>query len=609
MASIDTSHIAGGGLRVAVAKPEMAHLQLRIRREAGYETAVALSPPSPLYYECGPKGTARRLETHREEMVFAFLDFEPPDRLQLVIEFESELASGDWCVNDWADLSAGTVKPVLKIPASALQRWENTVYVRGSNLAVRDVFFAVDIGADHEKYAFDLCPMHRPWKGRIELVGPKGLIADEPVAYTRDTPFAESVSIGDANQGPPSSLPEKLRAAVCAVLDSRVTDPASPFTGGFHLIYDRHMRSYRLPHWIWAWGPAVKLLLDAVPYLDPSEGQGLLDAASVAGQTSLDFFIDDPDHIAHDISTVRWYSALGTPSGSIQYASLADSLFLAGWGWIPLYHATGDDRYLEASTRLARKAECLLNEYRIPPQDYVFECDKWTPHTLDESGFAMAGFEGLYRATKAPWVREVGTRFIDRHLETMLAAGPFWHRIYRRGEARGFGDPDVKGHAWIMDAYLSAHGLTGDQRYLDLAIQLANLTLCCQADDGAWAIRYEVPGPDDPRDDKASAIWAYQLLRLFRLTGDGRYAVSARRALAWCDSVLEYNPSDQGYGSMVNHKSMANVGARDLAVLYSTTYYGLAVLELMNEPDLAQPVYPNQAICPSHPLHERPIAT
>jgi uncharacterized protein YyaL (SSP411 family) len=323
----------------------------------------------------------------------------------------------------------------------------------------------------------------------------------------------------------------------------------------------------------------MRLLLEAAPLLETEAADELVQAADRAGKTSLGFFIDDPRHMAADISTVRWYAALGTPGGSIRYASLADSLFLAGWGWMPLHEATGNPDYREASERLVRKAQRLLSTYDVPPQDYVFECSTWTPHTLDESGFGMVGFEGLHNSTGEKWVRDVGKLFIDRHLDVFLNDGPMWHRIYMRDEQRPFGGPDVKGHAWIVDCYLSAYGLTGEQRYLDLAGELAERTMACQHEDGSWTVGYHVPEEGESRDDKAAGIWAYQMRRLYSLTGDSRHLNSSRKAIAWCDRQLSVDPAVQGFGSMVNPKPMAHIKTRDLAVLYSTTYYGLALVE------------------------------
>jgi hypothetical protein len=573
MSSTNISQSADA-IRVEFDDSRSSHAELHIRQH--YDTAKDLAPPSWLYFDCADDDLEHAAAEYREETVFAYLNFEAPACAELVIEMNSSEATGSWSANPWTSGPTGSVSPRIAIPVVELEQWENMIHLRGTQIEVADVYIAVPVNSTGDA-PVEIRPRHRPWHAAIELV------EDGKVMWKEDAELVGSVRVGSSvisgRQAAPRENAENLGMVVSAILAAQVTDSDSPFRGGFHLVYDRVAASYRVPHWIWAWGPAMRLLLEASQYLPDS--QHLNEAAHAAGQTSLGFFIDDPKHMAHDISTVRWYAALGTPAGAIQYASLADSLFMAGWGWIPLYRATGDQRYVEATWRLVNKADRLLQQYAIPPQDYVFECENWTPHTLDESGFGMVGFEELFAVTSESRVREIGTLFMDRHLDAMLADGPMWHRIRMREDGKKLGEPDVKGHAWIMDAYLSAYGLTGDQRYLSLAVDLAKRTIASQAPNGSWTIGYHTPGPNDLEDDKANAIWAYQLYRLHRLTNNQQHLESAQQALTWCNRHLETRPGEQGYGSMVNPKPMAHIKKRDMAILYSTTYHGLALIEQM----------------------------
>lgn len=582
-----------GGVQIVVGTDGESGHEVRIRRAAGYDTAADMAPPSWLYFDCGTREPDAEREAAREEIGFAYLDFESDREMSLVVELSSG-AAGRWAVNDWAGGPTGSIESPLVIPTADLQLWENTIHLRGNRIGIADMYFAVPIRAESETTSIEIVPLHRPWQATIELCRGAEVLAAQTVTHRGPDvvsayPMATGTTPGSRSED--SSPIERLTAVVSAILAGRPKGPKSPFEGGFHLVYDRKRLTYRVPHWIWAWGPAMRLLLDAQTYLgdepihesSDAPHKDLLGAANRAGKTSLRFFIDEPDHPAKDISTVRWYAAIGTPAGSIQYASLADSLFLAGWGWMPLYEATGDEAYREATERLARAARQLLANYEVPPQDFVFECSTWTPHTLDESGFGMVGFEELYRSTGEEWVREAGKLFIDRHLDIFLYDGPMWRRIYMRDERRRFGNPDVKGHGWIIDAYLSAYGLTGEQRYLDLGVDLADRTLECQHEDGSWTIGYHVPEDNESRDDKAGGIWAYQMRRLHALTGDPRYLESSRRAMSWCARQLTVDPRRQDYGSMVNAKPMAHITNREMAVLYSTTFYGLALLEELKD--------------------------
>jgi uncharacterized protein YyaL (SSP411 family) len=364
------------------------------------------------------------------------------------------------------------------------------------------------------------------------------------------------------------------------VLSNHVRDEGSLFDGGFHLVYDPTRRAHRMAHWVWAWGPSIDFLLQlSERENDPGRARRFREAALAAAARSLAFEMTNPTHPARGISTVRWEPSRATPQGWAEYLSTADSLFLAGWGWMSAYRATQEPLYLQRMASLVAAAERLMGGYPVVPQDWIVERERWTPHTLDESLFGMIGFRRLHEATGSARVAAAGVRFLDSHLEHMGRDDGKLARAWLREENRDIWDPDIKGHAWVMEGYLDGYRLSGDRKYLATAGELARAVMECQADDGSWTYLFHRPAAGDPIDDKGTAIWAYLFYDLHRITNDPVHLAAARRALGWC-LRQQYRGEDPNLDGAIHHAcSMAYVKRRQMTVLYTTTFFGLALLE------------------------------
>jgi hypothetical protein len=372
------------------------------------------------------------------------------------------------------------------------------------------------------------------------------------------------------------------------LIDAQVKRPGSLFHGGFNLVYDVERHAHRIPHWIWAWGPSIHLLLK-LEKLDAAKAAGLSEqfraAAVTAGERSLAFEMTDPKHRAFGISTVRWEPSRATPLGWAEYVSTADSLFLAGWGWMSLYHKTNDPVYLARTKSLVTSARRLMSEYPVIPQDWIVERDRWTPHTLDESVFGTIAFRRLFEATAEPTASAAGRTFLDSHLKHMGRESGLLERAWMREENKPIWDPDIKGHAWVIEGYLDTFRLSGERKYLDLARALADRVIACQADDGGWTYLFKTPAAGDFIDDKGTAIWAYLFYDLYKVSRSPGDLAAARRALGWCLRHQYRGGNPHLDGALLHTNSMAYVRRRPMTILYSTTFFGLAMLEELSLPD------------------------
>ena len=567
---IDLRNLPAGAYELVLDTPGLQHV----------ETSASVGEPGIIYLPPPRPGESSPPEA---ELYFFFNSLAEADGWELVIEFLPQ-ARGDWSINGRFSGRQGRLPDRAVIPVAELEHGENLLHVCSSVLAVpRFSYRRTLVGAG----AIEMVPVLAPWAGTVTLRAPSGgTIASVSVSDPR-----RRVKAGPAPSAstPAAALPDStaLRDAAWAVgrnlVANEVTDPNSLFAGGFHLVYDAAHDTPRMAHWLWSWGPAIRLLLELEATAETREevqqAQTFREQALRAARRSLDFGVTDVDHPAFGVSTVRWEPSRATPSGWAEYISTADSLFLAGWGWMAAYRASGDSEFLERTKTLVAAAEWLMNLYPVVPQDWIVERDRWTPHTLDESLFGLTGFFALHRATADPAVAAAGKRFLDSHLVEMSREDGLLERAWLREEDRALWDPDIKGHAWVVEGYLAGYALSGEQRYLALAMALAERILAVQSASGAWAYLFEAAAENGPFDDKGTAIWAYYLYRLYGHTNDERHLDGARKALSWCLQRQYRGPHPRLDGGLLHENTMAYVRRRPLTILYSTTFFGLALLE------------------------------
>ncbi len=570
------------------------HGQYEIRIEADglkkLERGEDVNEPGEIYLPAQKNQAVGSGRPDAAEIIFFFNDLRGAEDWDLVLQFAPKI-SGTWKLNGRFSPVGGELQSEIVIPVSKLEDGENLFYFRGSSLDLPKLYYRLTLPEPCGHGSNGVRVARKEWAGRVALHRRWGDGKSEVMA---EVDVAGPVSVEKRIELPAhwwedkAILTESALAVGRSLLHSQIQQEDSFFSGGFNVVYDETHRSYRMSHWLWAWGPSISFLLDLAK-LESATAAGLsMDfraAALAAGERSLQFGVKDPRHPAYGVSTVRWEPSRATLQGWAEYVSTADSLFLAGWGWMPLYRETNNRAYLERTAGLVAAAERLLNEYPVVPQDWIVERNRWTAHTLDESVFGLIGFCELYQATGSAEVRAAGGRYMDSHLKHMARGSGLLTRGWLRDKDEGFWDPDIKGHAWVMEGYLDAYRLAGDRKYRELALQLAAQVRSCQSPDGSWSYQFKLAGATDPADDKATAIWAYLFYELYGISRDPLHLAAARRALGWCLRHQYHGEDVNLAGAIFNSNSMIYVRRRPMTILYSTTFFGLALLK-----ELALPV-------------------
>jgi hypothetical protein len=542
-----------------------------------------VNEPGIIYLPPPTTGANAEESSETVENLFFFNELRNAAGWELVIRCDPG-QQGSWKLNGRFSPLGGELRAELVIPVDALEHGENLLHLRTARPVVPKMFFRRRFRSG-EKIAGSVTVIPHDWSATVSLWRPTDGDAQRVLAENTISSVAarvQQVTVSDHWWDDRTELSDRALAVGKNLLSAQVTRPGSLFEGGFNLVYDPSRRAHRMSHWIWAWGPSIDLLLRLSKTAAAHSAHLALPfraAALSAAKRSLEFEVTAQGHAALGVSTVRWEPSRATPQGWAEYISTADSLFMGGWGWMSAYAETQEPVYLRRMTSLVGAAERLMTQYPVVPQDWIVERGRWTPHTLDESVFGTIGFRRLYESTGSNQVAIAGRRFLDSHLQHMGREGGLLARAWMREENKEIWDPDIKGHAWVIEGYLDAYRLSKDTKYLELAQSLAQRVIDCQSADGSWTYLFKRATAADHVDDKGTAIWAYLFYDLYKITKDVKHLEAGRRALGWC-LRHQYRGADSNLDGAIFHENgMAYVRRRPMTILYTTTFFGLALLE------------------------------
>jgi len=486
------------------------------------------------------------------------------------------------------------VEEQVVIPANLLEFWANELYVEPKTNVLDAFYLRQRIPVTPGVFRHTVALLAEDWAGSISLYDISSQNVRKIAESSIDAPTIvlskELEKLQDKGLDK-SRLLASLEAVVSYTLKSRNQQVTSPTANGLYLFYDLHSQTYRRPDWIWPWGVGIKLLLQAsaVPELSsrfaPADIQ---EAAYEMGKASLEFIECNPQHPAYGISTSRFgetRSGFGNTYGYTEYINPADALFLAGWGWIPLFQQTGDSTFLSATRQMAQSVNKLVHSFDLVPMDYVEEEGQWKDFTLNEHGFGMEGLAELYAVDPSPEVRKFGYDYIEQVLDKLGRTDGLWERRYNRntGEIpkRGYREV-VKGQGWAMEGLLAAHRMMPEERYLNLATKMAEHLIESQLPSGSWPFRFTHTVEEDGVAEKGTALWSLLLYRLYNATGNDKHLNAARKALQWCLDNQYTGPDPHAYGGIVGDGRRSGINFRfwyPMTCSYAASFFGLAIIE------------------------------
>lgn len=470
----------------------------------------------------------------------------------------------------------------VRLDPAILSEWENALFVAPGSVGLKEFYLRIAVPVIHGSFHRQIRLLSAQWSGRVGCYRASGEKLAEASFSTSEAPPQAKIP-GEVLS--PERLRDSIVESIGYLLRSQERNPASPSFGGLNLFYDLDAATYRTNYWIWAWGPAVRLLLEADrrPELAAKFAPGRLrQFADEIGRASLRFMVRDPAHPARGVPVSRWNRNLSFATGFEERISVADAQFLAGWAWLPLYRATGNAEYLTAARTLADATDRLLGEFGVVPQDYYHEIRKWSDHIVDEAGFGMEGLAELYRETKDARHLDIGRRYFESVRTKLERPDGVWNRGWSRTEGIQPAGFIARGMGWAMEGLLAAHRVMPTDGYLERARRLGERLIGWQHPDGSWSFNADKPVAAVGIAEKATALWSMLFFNLHRETNDPRHLAAARRALQWCVENQYFGPDVEARGSVPGIGPASAVGYRQwfqVSCTYTSAFFGLAALE------------------------------
>jgi hypothetical protein len=520
------------------------------------------------------------------ELWYPVVDFEIQEDMRAKVIFDKE-TKGNYAINGMFYRENKAFEETIEIEGNKLEYWENSLFLQPASITPREFFICIqktieDLGNNTFSYTLNL--LSNDWEGKIKV----STIDKEAVTEVAEVIIRNDLEKKEEPED--RNLQNALKHSIEYILGSQNSNPQSLTYKGLYLFYDLEAKTYRTTTWIWSWGPCVKLLLDSAnsSLLDNAfDKDFLMDKANEIGLKSTEFQVNRPDHITDGLGSGRWdpkhFSGVYNNYGYIELlAGGADSNFLSGWAWIPLYKATKNSRYLECAKKLAETTGRLIHLYDIIPQDYIPEINEWTDRTLNESVFGMEGLAELYLLTKDERIKEIGKKYIDQHVEKLHRKDGLWDFSYFTKTGERVLIKNTRGLGWAMMGLLAANKMLPDREYLDMAIKLASRIIEYQAEEGYVTCVFDEPVEKVGIDDKSTPLWSLLLYRLFKFTNREEHLTAARKALNWCIENQYLGTEENAKGGFVGVNKFSGIVNREwypMTCLYSTAFFGLALLE------------------------------
>lgn len=476
------------------------------------------------------------------------------------------------------------------IDSKQLFNWENNIYLQPADSKMTSFYLAEEISVVDGKLNKMYSLLSEDWSGEIVI-----FLLPEHKEFSRITVKPEnSYRKKNAHSKYKSSGLSRARLTASLLASSEFTikcqdkSKNSETRNGLNIFYDLDAKTYRRPTWIWSWGPSIKLLLECSKIPEVTKhipADSLIRISKEIGEVSLKLQEKDPSHPAYGIITSRWTENKGTLEqnyGYEQYFSIADAQFLVGWGWIPLYKATGDRRYLDGAKLLTETTDKLTKAFDIIPMDYLYRAASWKNYSLNEQGFAPEGINELYKIDPNPKYQAINDAYMEMLFKKFETKEGLWNRSYFIDKKETIPvEYQTRSQGWAMEGLLASYELTNKQMYLDKAEKMAEHMVKNQFADGSWSFVFT---SKDVREisDKGTPIWSYLLYKLYHFSHKEQYLTVARKALEWCLNNQYNGPDPLAYGGLVGVSKASGVVYRPwfpIACTYATGFFGMAVLE------------------------------
>ena len=213
----------------------------------------------------------------------------------------------------------------------------------------------------------------------------------------------------------------------------------------------------------------------------------------------------------------------------------------------------------------------------------------------------MMNLDLLFRASKLtgnPEYKEVAIKHADKTMPNHFRENyTCWHVVSYNNDGtvemketfqgKNHDSAWSRGQAWAVYGYTATYRETGEQRYLDFAVNIADMIMSkVTTEDAIPYWDYDAPVLEDtPRDASAAAVTACGLLELSTMVKNGKkyfdYAEKILKSLS-SDAYLAAEGENQGFVLMHSTGSLAHGSEIDVPLNYADYYYLEGLQRYMN---------------------------
>ncbi|WP_437372239.1 hypothetical protein [Maribacter litoralis] len=525
-----------------------------------------------------------------KELYFPVVDLVLEHDMEAVVEMDIK-EEGTFCFNGnfWPERKI--IESKIRIPSNKVEQWDNAILLEPKSNSISKFYVTKKVNVSDSIVTFQFETLRDDWDGEIEIfdVSNDSIVENELIqSDAKELNFTTGEGVSRAR------MEKSLAWATKYIVNCKNTNSSSPTYGGHFILYDLDAKTRLRSDWPWSWGPSSRMLINNsyIKNVDFGESSNdLLNEAVQIGMASLRQQILDSSHPAYGLIQATIEPGTLRDCGFDNRATGADTLFLVGWGWMPLFKATKNAAFLDASIRVAEAVGRLMDDHddKMIPQAYNLKKKKWDDNMFFETSMGMVGLAELYKETGLEKHKEIMARFINMLLSAFEREDGLWDAmLYKRTGKIQSSNYFTKSFGYCVDGLLAAHEADPNQNYLEKALKISEHVVKGQAEDGSWSVRLDRSSKDVGVSDKATALWAYLFIRLYKATNDKMYLKSGEKALEWCMNNQYFGEDTVAHGGIVGRSWPSGIIYRhwfDMITTYTVSFFGIALQEALSLDD------------------------
>lgn len=538
---------------------------------------------------------AKMDETKRvanKNLYFPVVDIELTREMSALLELNKK-EEGIVAINGNFHFEELPVQEKMNISYDILEYWDNAIYLNPNTNTIKQFGVREYVTIDNGKLTYKFNTLREDWCGKICVFS-----KDDERILLSEINIEKVDFVHNKNkkcQSEKEKILKSLSSTIKYILKCRNLNVDSPTYGGVFLLYDMTAKTRLRSDWPWTWGPAAILLLKASELDGLDVGMSKMELRKIAIDIALATLrqqIVEEGHSAFGITIATCEPDSTCKQGFKCRASTADSLYLAGWCWMPFYRATKDKRFLVATKNLAYAAARLMEQHEgnMIPQTYELKDNAWNGHMFFETSMGLIGLSELYIETKDERIGKILKDFITRLLDTFEREDGLWETWLHKGNDKiSKCNYFTKSFGYCVEGLMAVSRAFPEEDYLMRAERIVEYILNAQFEDGSWAVRWDRTAEDVGIDDKGTALWAYLMLQLYQLTQKEKYKISGMKALRWCINNQYYGDDEVAQGGIVGRSWPSGIIYRywfDVITTYTMAFFGNATIEALRIDEL-----------------------